>query len=182
MPVEWGLRTLHLRYKGILDIAEMQKIMVQWLKARRYWFQESTYKHQPGNEFGREEELHWVAERNVDSYVKYIIFIYTHIWDLEQVEVIQDGVKKNVSKARVEIWFQGKVIFDYQDHWGKTKFHVALRNFYNKYILAPEGIMANLYWDELYYRVYKLRDLVKDYLNLKTKGFEYRRYVADNIP
>jgi hypothetical protein len=181
-PVSWGLRTLQLRYKGVLDLNGLQRIMIQWLKARRYMFQENTHKHKPGNEFGKQEEIFWTAWRNVDSYVRYGIEIYWHIWDLEEVEVVENGKKKILSKGRFEIWFNGSVTFDYQMHWEKTKWQKHLRNFYHKYVLRPEGILASLYWDELYYRIYKLRDLMKDYMNLKTKGYEFRRYVGDNIP
>ncbi len=179
--VTYALRTVITRYSGIFDFDGLQHVMVQWLKARRFWFHESTYKHMPGTEFGREEEIYWVAQRNVDSYVQYNIEIYFHLFDINMAEVIHEGEKKKLTKARMEIWFSGKVVFDYQGHWDKSKFHRILRGIYNKYILIPEGILSSIYWDELYYRMLKLQDLTKDYLNMKTKGNEYRRYLRDNI-
>ena len=179
--LEYGLRNLITRYTGLFDLEDLQRVMAQWLKARRFWFHENAYKHHPGDENGREQEIYWHCERNVDSYVQYQVDIYFHTFDMQKVEIVEKGKKKLVDKGRLEIWFKGKVVYDYQGHWDKSKFHRALRGMYHKYILVPEGIMSSIYWDECYYRVLKLRDLVKDYLNMKTKGYEYKRYLRDNI-
>lgn len=181
MTVENPVRTLVLRYSGILDVEDLFNFIRNWLKARRFWWEEKTYKHKPGTEFGRELEIYWSATRKLDAFHLQRLDFEFHLWNLQDVEVAKEGKKGIMQHARVEIWFKGAAIYDYQNRWGKTRFHKALRTFYLRYIMRPDHMMSPA-WDELLYRMYKILDLVKGRLNMQARGYEYKRYVGDNIP
>ena len=68
---------------------------------------------------------------------------------------------------------------DYEGRWEKKAFHRMLRDFYNKYIAKEE--IESVYGDTLYYRVQQLHALVKEFLDMQAKGYEYRGYLGDNV-
>ena len=170
---------LWIHYSGIFDYNVMYNAMAKWFKERRYWFQETVYKHKPGNEFGKEEELKWNGNKKITDFYWFDIDVYFHIWDLNLVEVIKDGKKKKMYKARAQITIAGSVVMDYQGRWAKTRFVKWLGDLYIKYVLQTEQLVS-YYHDELYYRMYKLHQVIKDSLNMAAKGHEYKRYMADN--
>jgi len=171
------MKTLIIRYKGVLDLDGLYRIIVQWLKARRFWFHESTYKHKVPSPFGAEEEITFRAERKCNNYYKDDIVVYFHIWDQQDVEVIKEGKKQKLIKAKVEIRIQGTLGLDYQGRFEKTAFAQKLRNFMHKYIIKET--IENIWADELYYRTLKLQALIKDYIDMQTKSHEYAGYLGD---
>tara|TARA_Y100000034_G_scaffold133517_1_gene199185 strand:+ start:325 stop:873 length:549 start_codon:yes stop_codon:yes gene_type:complete len=171
-------RTHVIRYVGIFDFDGLYKAMVGWLKARRYWFHEDTYKHKPGGPFGRELEIKWKAEKNVTEFYMNTIGVFFHIWDLSDVEVIKDGKKKKLQKARMEIHIDSDLVLEYQDKWAKNKFTSALFDFYRKYVIKRE--IDSLWWDTTYYRMMKFQAFIKGYLNMHAKGNEYAGYLGDS--
>jgi len=171
-------RTHIIRYTGIFDFEGLYKAMVGYLKARRYWFHEDTYKHKPGGPFGKELEIKWIADKNVTEFYQHIITVFFHIWDLTDVEVIKNGKKTKMQKARMEIHIDSDLIVEYQDKWAKNKFTKALLDFYSKYIIKRE--IESIWWDTTYYRTFKFQSFIKNYLNMQTKGNEYSGYLGDN--
>ena len=182
MSITIPLRKRIIRYTGVYDMHGLYNVMIEWLKARRYWVMESAYKHKPGSEFGRENEISIDAEQKMTEYVQSEIRIYFHLWDIQRVEVIERGRKKVLTKARMEIWFSGTLILDYNNHWEHSKFKKMLHDLYFRYVTGgPDGWMGSLYGDTLYYRIGKLHNLVKDFLNMEARGNEYKHYLGDEM-
>ena len=69
-------------YTGVFDFEGLYNVMIEWLKARRYWFHETTYKFKPGSGWGKESEIRWTAEKKVSDFWMYKIRILFHIWDM----------------------------------------------------------------------------------------------------
>lgn len=166
-------------YSGIFDFDGLYLVIAQWFKARKYWFHESTYKFKPGSEWGNEVEIKFKGEKNVTDFYMFEIEVYFHVWDMADVEVIQNGVKKKLTKGRMEIVISGDVTFDYQNKFTKSKFYERLYKFYIKFIVR-EKITDNVP-DVLYYRMYKLQNLIKEYLDMQAKGNEYAGYLGDSV-
>ena len=59
-----------------------------------------------------------------------------------------------------------------------STFWQHLKDFYNKYILKEE--IETIWGDTLYYRVQKLHNVVKEFLDMQAKGYEYAGYLGDN--
>ncbi len=179
MPATVPTKKLIVRYKGIFDMEGLYRVIVQWLKSKRYWFHESTYKHKVPTPHGAEEEIKFAAERKVDEYHLYNINMYFHLWHITEVEVIKDGKKKKLTKGQIEIQIKGELVLDYQGRFDKSPFFQALRGFYHKYLIKDK--LENVWYDTLYYRTLKLQALIKDYLDIEAKSHEYEGYMGDNV-
>ena len=170
---------LILRYKGIFDYGGLLVLIVDWLKQRRYWFQETTVKHKVPSPFGAEEERRFKAEKKITDYYKETAELKFHLWEINEVEVVKDGKKIKLIKARMEIVFKGGLVLDYQGRWDKSKLHQNVRKFIHEHVLKNK--IESFWADELYYRLYKLHSLIKDYLDMQTKSWEYEGYMGDNV-
>lgn len=177
MPQPYKLPKLTIRYKGVLDLEGLYRVFVQWLKARRYWFHETTYKHKVPSPFGAEEEIMFHAERKCTEYYRHDIDIYFHIWDQQPVEIIKEGKKQKLIKAKFEIQIKGTLVTDYQGKFDKTAFMQKLRDFMHRHIIKER--LESIWADELYYRTLKLQAVIKDYIGMYTKSHEYAGYLGD---
>lgn len=159
-----------IRFSGIFDFDGLYKLMVNWLGDRNYDFSEPLYKDKP-MEGGREVEIEWYAYKKIDPFYKYVVEVFFHLWEVSPVEVILEGEKKLLTKARMEIRIKGSIEVDYEDRWSRSQLRKMLFNFYFKYIISKKFEVTVL--DPLYYRLYDLHTLVKDFLNMSTKGSAY---------
>ncbi|MBW3003979.1 hypothetical protein KY328_05830 [Candidatus Woesearchaeota archaeon] len=159
-----------LRFSGIFDFDGLYKLMVNWFMDRNYDFYEPLYKDKPGDA-GREVEIEWKSEKKIDEFYKYIVEVFFHLWDVQPVEVILEGEKKLLTKARMEIRIVGTLEADYQNRWSRSDFRVKLLSFYINHIIMKRLELYVL--DPFYYRLYDLHTMVKDFLNMSTKGSAY---------
>jgi len=166
------IRKTVLKKVGIIDLDGLYRTMQRWFYDNNYYFEEPTSRIRPGTAAGVEYEFKWVAWRKVSDYVKFWINVWIYVWDAKDLEVIKDGKKVKLTKCRLQIEFDGYVELDYTNRFQKTKFLQWLMNFYHKYILREEKVISN-WWDELYYRVYKLQTIAKEYLDMESKGNAY---------
>lgn len=172
-----GNQTISLSYKGVFDFEGLYKIMVQWFKARRFWFHESTYKFKPGQGWGKEVEIRWVAEKKTDEFTKYFVYINMHLWHWNEVEVMRNGVKKKMVNARMEIVFRTICLYDWQNMFTKSEFTQSLFKFMVNYLMRYKVIEAHP--DLIYYRVYKLHNIIKEFLEMEARGNEFHGYLGD---
>jgi len=166
-----------IRYKGLFDFDGLYNLIVQWMKARRYWFHETKYKHKVPMPTGAEQEITFKGTKDITEYISQEIVIDFHLWDMTEVEVEQAGVKKTLTNARIEIVLTGALNMDIESRYEKTKFLLGLRKFLHKYILRPD---IDAWADELRYRLYKLHEEIKKFLDMQAKGSEYVGYLGDN--
>lgn len=167
-----------IRYKGVWDMDDLYKKMADWFRQRKYNFYEKVYKHKAPSPFGKERQYVWSAIRKEEDYYLFEIDIYMHTYDAEDVEIKNtDGTSKIMTKGRIWIEFDGRVIFDYEKRWEESRFYAHLRNFYNKYVIKKR--IEHILWDILWYReIQKLHELVADTLNLYSKEHEHRYWTG----
>ncbi|MBR9691834.1 hypothetical protein GOV06_03520 [Candidatus Woesearchaeota archaeon] len=166
-----------IRYKGLFDFDGVYNLIVQWMKARRYWFQETSYKHKVPLPTGAEQEIVFKGEKNVTEFYQHHIQIDFHLWDMTEVEIDVGGTKKTLTNARMEIVLSGAVVIDPEKRFAQTTFLQNIRDFFFKYILKKD--IETVWYDELRYRIYKLHDVIKEYLDMQAKGSEYKGYLGD---
>ncbi len=158
-----------VKFRGAFDLDGLYKTMYKWFEDKQFEFHETLYKSKPP-----ELELEWRGERKKTGYIRDVIRVYFHLFGSD-VEAVKKGVKQKLMKGRLQIDFWGIVETDYPSITGKRRWTssmlLALQNFYNKYIIKKELDLA--YTDTLYYEVYQLHDVVKDYLDLEAKGHTY---------
>lgn len=161
---------VRVRFKGVFNLDGLYKKMVLWFKRRHFEFQERLYKDKPP-----ELEIVWQARRRRTGYIMDIIDVHIHIFDMEPVEVIERGVRKQLTHARMTITLLPTIETGYADIFGHQKwnsdFHRRLMEFYNKYVLKRDLDLA--YDDTLYYELYVLHAFIKDYLKMEARGNMY---------
>lgn len=167
-----------IRYVGVFDFDGLYEGIVEWFKRYRYQFFDSSYKHKVPSPYGAEQELDWYGEKNETDFVKFRIDITVHIWEMTDVEVIQNNKKKVLTKGRMQIKLTGRVIFDWQDKFEKTWFTRMLRDIWVKWLWRREVISIG--GDPLTYRMYDLHAYIKKYLDMQTSAHHYKGYLGED--
>lgn len=160
-----------VQYSGVFDWDALYKFIVSWYKDRNFELAEKGYKVKPG---GSEIEVTWEGSREETSYVRFKTITYVHIWDMHDVEIIDGGIKKKMTKARLSIDFSGQVELDWQNQYEKTKFLQGLRKFFRRFIFS-DTTDAGYNWDKLFYHTLNLQTAVKEQLNLYAKYSAYKQ-------
>ncbi len=155
-----------LKYKGVFDFDALYKLMAKWFMDRKYDFYEQLYKEKPP-----ELEIEWIAKRKVDEFYQYKIRLYFHLFDVKTVEAIKEGVKKKLTSCRMIIEFDPSVIVDWQGRWSENKFTDKLLGFYIRNVIKRE--LQLKYGDPLWYITYRLHNIVKEFLEMETRGSAY---------
>lgn len=166
---EYPLPKARLKFKGTFDLDGLYRTMYGWFEEKQYEFHETLYKAK-----APELELEWTGERKKTGYIRDVIKVYLHLFGSE-VEAVKKGVKQRLMKGRMLIDFSGTLETDYPSITGERKWTSPwlrkLQNFYNRYIIKKE--IDLLHEDTLYYEIYQLHDVVKNYLDLEAKGYTY---------
>lgn len=178
MYLRSGTPTVWIRYKGVWDMEDLYISMIDYLRERKFKFQERVYKHKVSSPFGVERQYMWQANRYEDEYMNWVIDIYIHTYDAHDVEVVMlDGTKSTFTKGRLWIEFRGYIDYDYEKHWEKSAFYAQLRNFYHKFIIRKK--MEQMWWDQLWYReIHPLHNKVKEILKSEAEGYEHRYWTG----
>ncbi|MEK6937416.1 MAG: hypothetical protein AABX04_00080 [Nanoarchaeota archaeon] len=165
-------------YQGLFDFDGMYAAIIDWAKNYGFMWQEVDYKHKVPNPKGAEVEFKWFLTKNVTDYISNEISITIHMWDLQEVEVDVDGKKKALSNARIYLWLEPKINFDWQKKYQSGgKFSQWLGKWYNR--LLDKDFSA-IYIDEHYYRTYDLHAVIKTYFDMQTKKYAYKNYLKES--
>ncbi len=160
------INSIIMRWQGVFDYDGLYKFIQSWLANRHYEFHEKAYKRKPA-ELGEEVELSWFAEKKVTGYVMNRFDVEMHFWDLNDTEM--DG--KKMTEGRFWINMSAKLVLDYEQKWGKTRFYHDLREFFHKHIFKKQ---IEFKWGEdLRLELNKLFEDVKAYLEAMAKGKVY---------
>ena len=159
-----------LRYIGVFDFDGLYNLIISWYKDNLYNFKEEKHEFKP-TKLGKEIKLVWNGDKKVTGYVKYKIKIWMKIYDVNNVEVMENGIKKKKIKGRLELKITGNVDLDYEKRWENSEFNEKLRNFFHKYILKFY-IMFKV-GDPFYYKIFGLLTNIKKFLNMETSYNAY---------
>ena len=168
------LAPLRLRYKGVFDWEGLYNAMRGWFKEREYDFLEKRYKHKTQSGGFAEIEVNWESWREETEYVKNWITVYFHIWDFKEVEVVKNGQKMKLNKARMLIEIFPKVETDYEDRWEGSLLKRKLRDFYERFFYRVE--IESLWQDKLWYNTNKLHQLAKRHLEMESESEAFDDY------
>jgi len=166
----------YLQFKGVWDWQDLYEFVASFFHARKFKFYELRYILKKPGPFGPDVQHIWEATRDTEEYYKFIIKIFLHTYDTQDVEVVmKDGSKKTFTKGRLWIQFRGHVETDYEKRWEDNAFYANLRNFYHKYVIWKK--VEAIWWDNMYYNVVlKLQSLIKERLKMESEGYEHRYF------
>ncbi len=154
-----------IRYNGIFDFDKLYRDMAAWFGKNGFELQEDNYKHKTPMPIGCEQEIKWKGWLKTNEYARYWIHVHFHIWDLQDIEVVKDGVKKKMSKGKLFIILSIQLDLDYSNRF-KGKSGILLQNLLRNYIMKKT--IENSWQDELVYRMYKLHEVIKESLGMES--------------
>ncbi len=156
-----------IKFQGIIDYNGFLKAVRGWIAGHGYEFHEKSVKYKVPVPTGAEIELEWWGWKKINSYIRFELNLFFHIFDLHDVEVVRNGKKQKLQHLRMLIETHGVCITDYSGRFGGSKLMIELGNFFEKYIIHKD--IDAIYSDQIYYQVYKLHQLMKEYLDFETK-------------
>ncbi|MDO8741074.1 MAG: hypothetical protein Q7J54_05885 [Candidatus Woesearchaeota archaeon] len=171
---QWETPHYKIKKVGIVDLDGLYRLMHRWYVDRNYYFEEPTYKHKVPSPAGAEEEFEWFGWRKMNDYVKYWILAYMHFYEMKEVEIIKDGKKKKMIRARVYIEVWGTMEWDWQKRWQGSKFLENVRKFMDQYFFMTRDKIGSSVWgDRLMYVAMKLHSEIKEHLEMETLSDTY---------
>jgi len=165
-----GAPNQKILFKGIFDFDELYRVMHDWFMFRGYTLHETKYKLK-AKDTGKEKEIQWQAWRKVNDILKSWFKIHIQVWNIEPIEVVKDGEKKILTKARLMIFVNGEVEIDYDDRFEGSKFKQTLRDFLVSFVI--KGKIDSVWGDKVQFMQYKLLDVIKQTLDMQIKGNEH---------
>jgi len=153
-----------IKFSGIFDFDSLYGNIISWLKNREYKFSETKYNYKPAG-LGKELEIAWEAEKKITHFYKWKYTLDFHIWDYQDIEVIQDGKKNALVKARLELKLMGTVEMDYSKRFN-TPFLRKLLNWYFSTIWLRYFMFS--VWDPYYSEMYDLHTEIKKQIGMMT--------------
>ncbi len=156
-----------IKYRGLMDLDRLYRVMALWFKERRYELHERLYKSKPP-----ELEMTWEAERKRTSWVREVVSVNVHMWGEYDIEAIVKGKKKKMANVRAIITITCDIEAPYADIFGKPRWTASnierrLSYFFRNWVMQRE--VGGLYWDRLYYELYDLYGLIKETLKFGAK-------------
>lgn len=165
-----GVVAVHTRYKGVFDFQALWKLIADWFESKGYEVMEDKVKS-AGGAFGETTETQMTAIRNVTDYYRFQMQCYQKLWDGTYVEVVKNGKKQKLLKARIYIRVSGDVIRDYADRYEHNKFTQGLKKFMDNHVLKWQ--LDVIYGDQLFYKVHELQNVIKEFLHMEVTGSEF---------
>lgn len=165
-----------LRFSGIFDFDGLYAAIIDWAKNYNFMWHEVDYKHKVPNPSGAEQEWKWLLTKEVTEYYAYEILFTVHSYDLQEVSVEVDGKTRTLTKGRIYMFIDGKIITDYAKKFSGSKFKEWMGKYYAK-AYDPE---TSDQWDKLHYRILNLHAILKKYFEMQTQKHPYKGYLREN--
>jgi hypothetical protein len=159
-----------IKFKGVFDLQRLYRVMVRWLKSRKFEFHETLYRFKPP-----ELIINWTANRRKTAFVMDIIRVNIDVRGYEDVETIVNGVKKKMTKGRLTINLTFGLDSGYADITGARRWNSSLerklKRFLHRFVIKRDFELLHL--DALMYETWKFHKVIKDYLHLECHGNLY---------
>lgn len=151
-----------LRHKGPFNLVNILRFFKKWTEDRHYTFNERQYNKKP-DKIGTRYKIKLEADKKVNAYVRWYIIIKILGYDIEEREVVKNGVKEKQDYGRIKFEFWGKTEVDYNKDWETTPFYQKLQNIFHEHIIDWDN--ETLVDDVVYYEVYKLKEALAEQLD-----------------
>lgn len=158
----------YIKFQGICDLDGLFRLIANWLQDRGYEVEERKVKHKVPSPSGAEDEIEWSAWLKETDYLKNWIHLHYWLFDMKEVEVVKEGMKRKLTRVRIQIEITSEIETDWQKRWESSTFLVRLRDFYEKHIIRKD--LETLWEDKLWYIVLKLHAAIKEHLDMEMKA------------
>lgn len=155
-----------IRYRGIFDFDGLYKFIVKWIKDHDFDFYEKEILDKPPYKIYKME-----GRKKVNFFVMHLLLPEIWLWEAKPVEVIRNGHKKVLTKARMKIVINAGYILDYDGDFERSPGLKKLEKFLNSKILYHEHFLK--VFDYLDYFLYGFMTDIKKYLEMETASNAY---------
>lgn len=111
---------LRIRFRGVYDYDGLMSLIRDFYASVLIDIKEPKFKFKNGGA-GAEVEFKFEGDRKVTHYIKIHLFVSGHIWDVKREEMTVDGVKRLMTKGKLEVLISGKVESDYANGFSSGK-------------------------------------------------------------
>jgi hypothetical protein len=151
-----------IKYKGLVNIEEFYMHIDKWLKSKSFEKAE-TRSEEHAEKDGWYIELLLEPFFKFNDYIREVLRIHIHMYNVKDVEVDIDGHKVKLQEADVTVATEGFFITDYENRWEAKPVNFFLRSLIDKYVYRRytqkyQGIVKETMED--------FRANIKSYLNL----------------
>ncbi len=173
IPGEYGEESLYqvLRYKGIFDLEELYNIIHDWLISKGYQVHESKYKSISLQTGGKEKTFDWNAHRKMTEFISIWIKLHFQFQDIIDVEVVKNNKKVKLQKGLLMIRIVHSLEFDFAERMGRTALSNTIVTFMTRFMWRKK--IDSMWEDKLRFKCYELMNVIKETLDLMTKGNEH---------
>ena len=123
---------LRLEYKGVFSIKDLFSFFTKW-------FQESPYEKggdyvsEMNSSKGKFIEYNYVPWKKQTDYVRHFMRLRLMIFDAKKVDIMVDGKKRKLDHAKIQIYIDGYVEYDYENRWSGTPLFMFIRTIFTKF-------------------------------------------------
>lgn len=155
-----------VKYGGLFNFGEFYRFSYDFLTDElEFAIAEESYVEKIKGD-SKDVEFVWAGKKKVTDYFRYDIKIKFRILGMTKVEVTQDGVKKKMENANVEVKMSSSLVRDYEGKFEKSGFQKFLRAIYEKWIISSR---VSAYEDKLAGDNDDFLGQIKSYLDLEGK-------------
>ena len=167
MPLGGMMFPHRIKYRGMLDLDKLYRVMAGWFKEKRFELHENLFKSKPP-----EWEVRLTGERKRTNYILERITVHAHMWGAYNIDAIVDGRKKKMANVRTIITLNAGIFTAYADifgepRWTATGIERKLQALMYNWVMKRE--IGGLYEDRLYYEMYDLIGTIKETLKMAAR-------------
>ncbi|MFH1500368.1 MAG: hypothetical protein ABIE22_00280 [archaeon] len=160
-----NVMTSKLKCSTIFDYKETYKFIYNMLVDMEYFIVEKRYDEKIMPE-GKEVEIEWEAKRKISDYFRFILKLKWRVVKLVEVEVEENGKRKKMNKADLEIKISATIEKDYEHRWQNNPFTKFMRGLYDKFIIRGR---IEMYEDKIFSEAEEVIAQAKAFLSLEGK-------------
>lgn len=134
MQKSYLLQDYKLKQDSIFDLGELYKLLFRWFENNGYSFYEKNYVDQE-TPTGKLLQIYWVAEKKIDTYIKFGIEVNYFATGLSKVEIERGGVKISTNKGGIQLNISAYLMKDYDSKWSSSPLMKNMRRMYDSFII-----------------------------------------------
>jgi len=152
-----------ISYEGIFSVAEVYRLIDEWILDKDYNKQEPKHVETAKPE-GKFVDVTLAPFKNLTDYANSFLKIQLQFSNIKDVTIeTTEGTKQKLNQGKVLITITGILETDYEDRWESKPIFLFIRTLYDKYIFKTfTGGFQKQVEDD----VNQLKEMLSGYLNL----------------
>jgi len=151
MPKSQPFPPTLIKHRGFFSYSKLLQSVRKWYVDDDFEeFNMPSYKVKYPTETGTEHETTIKGSKNITDYVKFEIEVFIRVYNMRDIEIIQDGRKIRLQDGQVQIEISPTLHLDWQKRFAGPppwkNFLKALDEFYRGYIIKYK---ISDYWEDM---------------------------------